>query len=150
MWTVTLIGPAFLWGSFVILKHYFPLTRSSHGNSETPRKVYGTRNFYSSMGGNCQNYKIDFILHMKNFPVISLNKIENKIINNRNLWKQKPEAHTEDTDTVTKYGSLKLLEHTVQKWCSHRSWTGWTRPLHTQGTVWDEESTGHERWQQPL
>lgn len=48
------------------------------------------------MGGNCQNYKIDFILHMKNFPVISLNKMENKIINNRNLWKQKPEAHTED------------------------------------------------------
>lgn len=83
------------------------------------------------MGGYNQNHKIDFIPCMKhdnkwwtNFPVITLNLIENKIINNRKLWQQKPKVHVENKDKGTKYDSLKHLEHTGQKWCSHQSWTG--------------------------
>lgn len=52
---------------------------------------------------------------MRHFPVISLNKIETKMIDNRNLRRQKPEAHVENKDTGTKCASLKLLKHTGQK-----------------------------------
>lgn len=81
------------------------------------------------MGCNYQNYKIDFKFHIKkwqvknNFLVISLNKIENKIINNRRLWKEKLKVHEENKNTGTKYDSLKLPEHIGQKQCSHQSWT---------------------------
>lgn len=37
-----------------------------------------------------------------NFPVISLNKTENKTTNNWKLWKQKPKVHVDDKNTGTK------------------------------------------------
>lgn len=62
------------------------LTKSRHGNSRRRERCRGQGVFILARGAvTTKIIKINFIPHMENFPVTSLNKIESEIINNGKL-----------------------------------------------------------------